>query len=235
MILTNSTVRLKEREVDLTSVFTHSNMKAAWKNTVRDGLRKQEVTDLHDYYDFHKNKDSLFNVILNQVTSGVYYPKQSYIIRVEKGNGISRHLQIPSPQDAIVLQTIVDGISPIILSKQPSKQSYFSRSHGRKSIEDIDDSFPYDWRQLWPDFQSRIWDFTNIYNYVVVTDIANFFDNISMNQLRNVYPLEKYLILLEVINGNLEKTKKLDLITAVIKVTKDPTYVYNLKNLANKL
>lgn len=186
MLLTKSTIRLKERELDLTNIFTITSMKSAWKDTVRDGLRKQEVTDLHDYYDFHKNKDSLMNVIINQVTTGVYYSKQPYIIRVEKGNGISRHLQIPSPQDAIVLQTIVNGISPIILSKQPSKQSYFSRSHKRKTIEDIDDSFPYDWRQLWPDFQSRIWDFTNSYNFVVVTDIANFYDNISMSRLRNV-------------------------------------------------
>lgn len=182
---TTSTVRTKERKLDLDSVYTIHNMRRAWKE-VRNGLRNQDVIDLHDYFDFHKNKDDLFPVLQKQVTSCVYFPSQPYIIRVEKQNGISRHLQLPTPQDTLVLQTLVNVFTPMFLRHQPNKNAYYSRSHRVKSINDLDESFPYDWRELWPDFQKRIWEFTYAYSYVVVTDIANFFDNISMNQLRNI-------------------------------------------------
>jgi len=185
-MLAHSTVRLEERRLDLDQVFRSGNMRNAWKGTVRDGLRKQDVTDLHDNYDFHLNKDRLFEVIRKQVVDGTYFPKKPFVIRVEKSDGISRHLQIPTPEDAVVLQTIVNAISVAILRHQPTQNSYFSRSHSIKTIEHLDDSFPYDWRQLWADFQTRIWEFTSEYPYVVVTDVANFFDNISLSQLRNV-------------------------------------------------
>jgi len=186
--LAHSTIRLEERRLDLAQVFRLGNLRKAWKDTVRDGLRKQDITDLHDHYDFHVNKDRLFDVMGQQVSNGTYFPKKPFVIRVEKSDGISRHLQIPTPEDAVILQTVVNAISKEILSHQPSQNSYFSRSHsrGHRTIEHLDDSFPYDWRQLWADFQTRIWEFTSVYPYVVVTDVANFFDNISLSQLRNV-------------------------------------------------
>lgn len=181
-----STIRIDERQVDLQHVFSMSNMKLAWTQTVRPGLRKQDVGDAHDYFDFYSNVDARLKVIHQQIVSGTYFPKRPYVIRVEKGNGISRHLQIPTPEDAVVLQTLVNEVGPHLLRHQPTKNAFFSRSHSRKSIEDVDESFPYDWRQLWPDFQRRIWDFTAYYPYVVVTDVANFFDNIPLAQLRNI-------------------------------------------------
>ncbi len=112
---------------------------------------------------------------------------QPLLIRVEKKYGVCRHLQIPSPEDAVVLQTLIENLSPIIKIAQPSDRAYFSRSHSSiKNEADVDTSFPYPWWELWPVFQKRIYEFTKKFNYVVVTDIANYYDGISFDRLRNV-------------------------------------------------
>jgi hypothetical protein len=41
------------------------------------------------------------------------------------------------------------------------------------------------WWILWPQFQQRILKFTDSYQYIVVTDIANYFDCIPLASLRN--------------------------------------------------
>lgn len=100
---------------------------------------------------------------------------------------MSRHQLIPSPEDAVVLQSIVESISPIISNAQPSDRAYYSRSHAApKSEADIDETFPYAWWELWPRFQEQIYEFTRTFDYVVITDISNYFDNIIFRQLRNV-------------------------------------------------
>ncbi len=94
-------------------------MNKAWK-IVKEGMRKQSLLDLHDYYDFHKNRKTLIEIIRSQIIDGRYRPKPPHIIRVEKKYGICRHIQIPAPEDAVVLQTIVEALSPLIEKAQPS-------------------------------------------------------------------------------------------------------------------
>ena len=160
-------------------------MKQAWKIVWR-GMRKQTLLDLHDYYDFHTNQDRLIETIKTEIIRGDYKPKPPQIIRLEKKYGVCRHIQIPSPEDALVLQTIVETLSPLISKAQASDRAYYSRSHSKpKNESDIDESFPYAWWELWPVFQKKIYEFTSTFDYVVVTDIANYFDNISLVHLRN--------------------------------------------------
>jgi hypothetical protein len=151
-------------------------------------MRKQSLLDLHDYYDFHRNQDRLIEAIKTKIIQGNYKPKPPQIIRLEKKYGVCRHIQIPSPEDALVLQTIVEILSPLIKKAQPSDRAFYSRSHHQqpKKESDIDESFPYAWWELWPAFQKIIYDFTSTFDYIVVTDIANYFDNVSLACLRNV-------------------------------------------------
>ena len=150
------TPRLNTRTITLESCFSIFNMKKAWK-IVKEGMRKQTLLDLHDYYDFHRNRDFFIETIRNKILQGNYKPKPPQIIRLEKKYGICRHIQIPSPDDALVLQTIVENLSPLINKAQPSDRAFYSRSHQRpKKESDIDESFPYSWWELWPAFQKRI-------------------------------------------------------------------------------
>ncbi len=162
-------------------------MDKVWQRYVKVGMRSQNLLDLHDYYDFHRNRKQLSTIIQQQIIDGKYRPKPPLIIRLEKKYGICRHIQIPTPEDALILQTIVENMAPLIKNASVSERAYYSRSHGTpKNESEIDESFPYVWWELWPAFQKRIYEFSSTFNYIVVTDIANFYDYISFNQLRNV-------------------------------------------------
>ncbi len=77
-------------------------------------------------------------------------------------------------------------LRPIIQSKQPSNNAYFSRNTVQpKSASDIDETFGYPWWILWPEFQKRILEFAEHKNYLIVTDVANYYDTIDFGQLRN--------------------------------------------------
>lgn len=180
------TTRLKSRALDLDSVFTVPRMESVWKDTVRRGLREQAILDLHDHLDFHRSLQEYVVALRQEILEGTYKPRRPLVVRTEKAWGIPRRLQQPAPEDALVLQTLVEEISSTIEAKQPSKSAYYSRSHALpKSVADVDESFPYVWWELWPAFQSRIYDFTRRFDYVVITDIANYYDSIPLVQLRN--------------------------------------------------
>ncbi|MBY3619527.1 hypothetical protein HGO21_08205 [Acinetobacter sp. CUI P1] len=182
-----NTPRLNDRILTLEECFEVRKMEAAWKNYVKEGMKGQALLDLHDYFDFHRHKTQILRSISNQIREGMYRPKSHYEIVLEKKLGVSRHQLIPSPEDAVVLQSIVESISPLIRNAQPSDRAYYSRSHTPpKSEADIDETFPYAWWELWPIFQEQIYEFTRTFEYVVITDISNYFDNIIFRQLRNI-------------------------------------------------
>ncbi len=182
----NNTARFKRRSITLENCFSKNKMLKAWKTYVRNGLRKQDILDLYDYFEFHSNREQYLEIISSQIVEGKYRPKTPHLVRIEKKHGVCRHLQIPTPDDALVLQTLVENLGPAIEKAQPTKRAYYSRSHGGpKSEEDIDESFPYQWWELWPEFQKRIYEFTTTHNFIVVTDIANYYDNISFRHLRH--------------------------------------------------
>ena len=184
-MISSNTGRFEDRSLTLKDCFQKSKMLKAWR-IVLDGLRVQPILDLHDYYDFHKAKEQKVEVISKQVIQGNYRPKHPIIVRLEKKHGIARHLPIPSPEDAVVLQTITDYLTPHVLKQQPSSKAFYSRKTSTLvGEESIDDSFSYEWWRLWPEFQERIYQFTKTFNYVVVTDISNYYDGISFRRLRN--------------------------------------------------
>ncbi len=153
---------------------------------MRDGLRHQPVLDLHDYHDFHRSSEGLLGVLESDIADYVYRPKRAQPIRLEKAAGVSRILHLLAPEDAVVLQTIVEVISPEIKGAQPSKNAFYSRSHGHvENPGALDDTFGYMWWQMWPEFQSRILGFTKDFPCLVVTDIADYFDSIPLSSLRN--------------------------------------------------
>src|SRR5436190_11488106 len=116
------------RPLALDNVITTGHMKAAWK-TVRQGLRSQDVLDLHDYHDFHRSADTIVEALHVEICSGLYRPRRSQQVRLEKTVGICRRLHIPSPEDAVILQTLADALEPAIRASQPSLNAFYSRTH----------------------------------------------------------------------------------------------------------
>src|SRR5262249_18327595 len=156
-----------------------------WKKTIRTGLRQQAISDLHDFLDVHRHLKSYLKTLRRDVISGNYRPNPPEVILLEKRDGISRRLMLPSPGDALLLQTIVETLEPEIKKKQPHPSAFYSRSHDHPRIENVDGTFAYPWWLLWPEFQKRIWRFAEAHEYLVVTDISNYFDCIPLGALRN--------------------------------------------------
>ncbi len=152
---------------------------------MRHGLRRQSLGDLHDYLDVHRRLEQIVRRLHNEIIGGSYRPREPEFVPLEKKLGIARRVVIPSPEDAIVLQAMIDGIEKGVLYAEPTDSAFYSRSHAPPSVYNIDSTFPYPWWELWPEFQRRIWDFAKSNDYVVMTDIANYFDAIPLQTLRN--------------------------------------------------
>jgi hypothetical protein len=175
-----------QRVFDLDHAFGVLRMKEVWTRTVRTGLRRQTILDLHDYLDVHRNIDAHVRRIRSNIIAGTYRPGTPEVVRLEKRDGIARRLLIPTPSDALVLQTLVETFEGRLLASQPTANAFYSRSHVAHRVEDVDDSFAYPWWLLWPQFQERIWQFTRARQYLVVADLASYFDSIPLVGLRNI-------------------------------------------------
>lgn len=180
------TQRLKSRMKEIEAVFSVSQMERVWSKYVREGLRKQEIPDLHDFNDYHWNRTELFRSLNNSLCSGTYTPQKSIPVRVEKRLGVARTLVVPAVEDCIVLQCLVEALIPTALSKQPSNHAFFSRSHGFSGKPKIEFKADYIWFTQWKRMSNVRYRFLSSHKYVCVTDIANYFDNIDYKNLRNI-------------------------------------------------
>lgn len=179
------TPRLIARHKHLSTVFDESVMDEVWKKYVRPGLRNQEVLDLFDYNDFHWNRADRFPDLKKSILSGNYRAKPAIPTKIEKKYGICRTIVTPLPDDAIVLQCIVESMLNEALRKQPSKNSFFSRSHAAPDVE-VTYHRDYIWFKQWRKFAKIRFQISSALKFVAVTDISTFFDNIDYSNLRNI-------------------------------------------------
>jgi hypothetical protein len=179
-------MRAKPRLEKISKLLTHSDLKKAWKNTVRKGLRKQEIEDLHDYLDVHKNIDSVCESIKDRLRTDTYRVREPEVILSEKESGICRRIVVPSARDSIMLQATVNQIQQDVLDEAPTQSAYYSQSHPPShSPKDVDDDFNYFWWELWPEYQKKILEFSDTYNFIVVSDISKYYSSIRLKNLKN--------------------------------------------------
>jgi hypothetical protein len=174
------------RKEELENLFSKKNISDVWRKIVRDQLRRVDILDTFDYYDFNYNIDERALLLRTVLLNGNYQPSQPLIYRIEKKFGICRHLVIPHPLDALVLQVITENISQQILNNQPSKNSYYSRDkHNLRKPHEIDE-YGYHWRRLWKKMQKQIYQFKEEKELIIVTDLSNYYDSIYIPELRKV-------------------------------------------------
>jgi hypothetical protein len=107
----NLTARGRLRRSHLGSVVQPSRLTSTWRDVVRKGMRKQDVLDLHDYQDFHRHLTARLQALSAAVLSSDYRPGRTQTVRLEKSHGICRKLIIPTPEDAVLVQALVDTIA----------------------------------------------------------------------------------------------------------------------------
>ena len=176
-----------QRRRELRALFTKTKLVDIWRSLVRQQLRTLEIRDLHDYYDFNFSIEARVQEIIEKVEAGSYRAESPLIYRMEKQMGVCRHLMVPSASDALVFQVLTDALYDKLIKKQPSQKAYYSRDrHTLKLPHDTKDAGSYPWFVLWPKFQEKIWGFSKSFDYLVITDLPNYYDNIGLRELRHV-------------------------------------------------
>lgn len=144
-------------------------------------MRDQFIIDGIEHFDFHVARKLESRKLSHLVLSGDYMPQRVQRILVEKSKGLCRQLVIPTVRDAIILQCLSDALYAEIKGKAPTKNSFFEpKDHKFSSTPSGYGTFA-----SWLNFQKALFNFSKARNYIVVTDIANYYDSISYVHLRN--------------------------------------------------
>jgi Reverse transcriptase (RNA-dependent DNA polymerase) len=175
------------RKEALSGMLDKDRVSKVWRRIVRDQLRGLDIKDIYDHYDFNFNIEDRVVAIRNDILNGTYKTAAPLIYRIEKKYGICRHLVIPNPADALVLQVLVESVADQIIEKQPSDNAFYSRDkhNVKKPHEGVDYGVPF--RIQWKKLQKKIYKFNEEKELLVVTDLANYYDTISLPELRKVF------------------------------------------------
>jgi len=175
----------ESRRTALAEIFRRSSLRRTWRSKVRYALRDRVLPDPVDYMDFHVTLSRNVSNLIEQVTRGEYQPRTPARLLMEKSKGLCRQIVLPTAQDALVLQRLSDNFFSSIRGNSPSSTAYFEpdnftfdetgkRSRGYGSLA------------AWLHFQNKLRAICNNNNYVVVTDVANYYDHIGFSALRNI-------------------------------------------------
>ncbi len=173
--------RFDIRAKKLRTIFSPQNIERIWKEKVKVSMRDQFMCDGIENFDFHVSRKIESQKLSHLILSGDYVPQKAQRILVEKSKGLCRQLVIPSIRDAIVLQCLSDALYSEIKGKAPTSKAFFEpKDHKFSSPPSGYGTFA-----AWLNFQKELFEFSKTRKFVVVTDIANYYDSISYVHLRN--------------------------------------------------
>ena len=173
---------------------TRSSLWRAWK-VVRKDLRRGAMRDVIDYLEYDVDPDVWIGRLLRQLETGNYEPSGPRRFTLAKSYGFSRRITIPAIPDAVLYRAIVDWFYNKAKRKQ-HEHVYFNQSQLHSAAtrgfqfarqhmaEATSRSHPYvssrstflAW--LHYDQYCKYLILKRISRYIVLTDIANFFDSV---------------------------------------------------------
>jgi hypothetical protein len=150
-------------------------------------MRAQLIDDPIEHLDFHLNLSAECAAIERIVGTGAYVPGPAQRVLVEKSKGLCRQIIVPTVRDALILQCLSDALFVDIKGQAPSARSFFARAKhdfGRgKSL--LFQEPRYGTLKAWIEFQKALFSFSKERKFVVLTDIANFYDTVIYSHLGN--------------------------------------------------
>lgn len=183
-MLTERFIKLRKKELDV--VFEKKKIIEVWRNIVKQQLRKLDIQDLYDFYDFNYNIEDRALVLRTDILNGNYRTVKPLIYRIEKKLGVCRHIIIPQPQDALVLQVLTENLNKEIIGKMPSQNSFYSQDrHNMRYPHQLEIDYSLSWRKQWNKLQKLIYQFKEEKELLIVTDLSNYYDSIDISVLRS--------------------------------------------------
>lgn len=182
------TERFRElRKGSLATLFSKKEVSSVWRKIVRDQLRSLDFKDLYDHYDFNYNIEERAVAIRNELLNGTYRVSLPLIYRLEKKFGVCRHIVIPQPSDALVMQVLIECVAEQIVKHQPSGNAFYSRDKHNVGKPHEAAEYGLNFRKQWKKLQKEIYRFNQEKSLLVVTDLSNYYDSIDINELKKVF------------------------------------------------
>ncbi|XOY56605.1 MAG: RNA-directed DNA polymerase [Rhodobacterales bacterium] len=167
-------------------MFDTKLLKNEWKKRVKAQIRKQLVFDAIEYRDIDLEIDVVIARVQREITSGKYSVMQPKRYLVEKSRGLCRQMTLIYPRDLLVLERLSRSVYFELKDKAPSKSAYFEPDDGNFSRGFKQSDFEYGSFASWKKFQKSVFGFAKENRFIVVTDVANFYDFINFQHLRNI-------------------------------------------------
>lgn len=163
------------------------DIQSAWKDKVKRQLRRQVLWDLIEFRDIDRELPVAAHQIAKDIANASYSVGKPQTNLVEKSRGLCRQMTLIQPQDLIVLQCLSTRVHAQIVSGSPSKAAFFQPgdlewSTGKMTISEDDYGAVASWKR----FQKQVLRFSRENRFVVITDVANFYDFINFKHLRNI-------------------------------------------------
>jgi hypothetical protein len=178
--------RFKAKIRSLSNSINEISLADSWKKKVRNDLKRQIIPDAVEYLDIHVNIAAHAANIASDIRSGNYIPSHVTRLTSEKSKGLCRIIVIPDPTDAIILQVLADSLWIKLRKAAPSQNSFYAPKDHAFSKMKYGLENEYGPIAEWIKFQKAILGFSNVRDYIIVTDIANYYDWIRYTGLRAV-------------------------------------------------
>jgi len=178
-----SSPRFPDRQPQLQAIFSVVTLRETWRNKVRYALRGRYVPDPVGFIDYHLSLNANCERLNAELANGSYRTSPPLRLLKEKSKGLCRQIVLPSIDDSIVLQRLADSFFAAIRGKTPTKYAFF---------EPDSFSFPSTERHqygsfaAWLHFQNHLFSITQRRKFLIITDIANYYDHIGYEALRNI-------------------------------------------------
>lgn len=173
-------------EKELGEVFSKKLLAEEWKSRVKQQIRKQQIFDPIEYRDYSENISRLIEDVRRDILSGTYSVRLAKRYLEEKSRGLCRQMTLVHPRDLLVLERLSRAVYFSLKASAPSKSAFFEPDDGRFVKGFMRADFQYGSYASWRRFQKAIFGFANENKFIVVTDVANFYDFISFQHLRNI-------------------------------------------------
>ena len=169
-----------------TSPLSKTSLWQAWKD-VRKLLRKSSRRDITDYFEFDVDPDRWLKDLASDIERGTYEPATPSRFSLAKSMGFSRRMTMPRVRDLVVYRAIVNQVLRYA-AKSPGTHIHFARSALSKHRYLAEaEGYGYvsgnsfeEWLKF--DQYRRYLLLGNIYPYIVLTDITNYFDSILFDR-----------------------------------------------------
>ncbi|MEX5578315.1 RNA-directed DNA polymerase [Pseudophaeobacter sp. A-200-2] len=161
-------------------------LKEEWRKRTKPQIRKQLVFDAIEYRDIDQGLTRLLQRVRREVSEGNYVVRMPKRYLTEKSRGLCRQMTLIHPRDLLVLERLSRSVYFELKRKAPSKSAFFEPDDGKFAKGFKQSDFEYGSFASWKKFQKSIFGFAKENDFIVITDVANFYDFINFQHLRNI-------------------------------------------------